>query len=622
MKSFQKIALAMIAAAAATAASNAQNINGRITCDGAGVQGVAVSDGYVVTLTDADGNYSFTSQKKNGYVFYTLPRGYEPTTSYNFIPKFWEQLSSTDVSATETHNFTLHKVDNDDHLMILSADAHLADRNKDRAMYQKSYIATLKKEKEAAKTAGKRIYSIMLGDLTWDNYWYSKKYNLKNFVADQKTYGYPIILFPVIGNHDNDPAVAYTSSDKGATTDFKSSKPWREIICPNYYSFNLGKVHYVVLDNVFYKNENTGSGYNTGVVGTRNYSARVEQYQLDWLKKDLANVDVNTPIVVCEHIPTFRLSSSNIAYGGTENYAALASVLKKYKDVHFVSGHTHYNYTARPTAYPNMMEHNVASICATWWWTGHVNGDNIKYQVCQDGSPAGYSFWEANGTDLKWEYRSITGSNNTQIRAYDMNKVKQFMTTDPYAVACVKKYGTTVVPNFTAYASNAIVTNVFNYDSDWKVEVYEGADTKLMANRIYEFDPYHVLAFDVMRYKAAASINTGFATIKNLHMFRSYAKTANLPITIKVTDNFGRVHYKTFQRPMAFSLDMVDQQVDADLGDVNLDGNVNVTDVTDMTNAILGSPSASFCKITADFDGDGVINVTDVTALINKILAQ
>ena len=333
-------------------------------------------------------------------------------------------------------------------------------------------------------------------------------------------------------------------------------------------------------------------------------------------------MDVNTPIVVCEHIPTFRLSRSNIAYGGTENYAALASVLKKYKDVHFVSGHTHYNYTARPTAYPNMMEHNVASICATWWWTGHINGDNIKYQVCQDGSPAGYSFWEANGTDLKWEYRSITGSNNTQIRAYDMNKVKQFMTTDPYAVACVKKYGATVVPNFTAYASNAIVTNVFNYDNDWKVEVYEGADTKLMANRIYEFDPYHVLAFDVMRYKANNSINTGFATIKNLHMFRSYAKTANLPITIKVTDNFGRVHYKTFQRPMAFSLDMVDQQVDADLGDVNLDGNVNVTDVTDMTNAILGSPSASFCKITADFDGDGVINVTDVTALINKILAQ
>ena len=35
MKSFQKIALAMIAAAAATVASNAQNINGRITGDGA-----------------------------------------------------------------------------------------------------------------------------------------------------------------------------------------------------------------------------------------------------------------------------------------------------------------------------------------------------------------------------------------------------------------------------------------------------------------------------------------------------------------------------------------------------------------------------------------------------------
>ncbi len=621
MKNFQKLAFAMIAIGAAMA-GHAQNISGRITCDGVGVANVPVSDGYVVTYTNANGDYSFTSQKKNGYVFYTLPSGYEPSTSYNFISKFWERLTSTDVNTAETHDFVLKKVDNDDYLMVIAADSHIARRNSDQTMYRQSYISALKQEKANAQAAGKRIYSIILGDLTWDNYWYSNSYNLNNFMTDQKSYGYPIILFPVIGNHDNDPGVAYTSADKGATTDFKSSQPWREIVSPNYYSFNLGKTHYVVLDNIFYKNQDTGGSYSKGVVGSRNYATRVEQYQLDWLKKDLEHVDVNTPIVVCQHIPTFRLTSGFTAYGASESYSALTSILRSYKDVHFVSGHTHYNYTARPAAYPNMMEHNIASICATWWWTGATNGKNVKYQVCQDGSPAGYSFWEVNGTNFQWKYRSITGSGDSQIRGYDMNKVKDFMSSDASAVGVVKKYGATVVPNYSSYKSNTILANVFNYDSDWKVEITEGTDTKLVPSRLNEYDPYHVLAFDVMRFKNAGSINTGFATEKNGHMFRAFATTANLPVTIKVTDHFGHVYYKTFQRPMAFALDMEDQQANADLGDVNQDGEVNVTDVTDMINSVLGSQSASFCKITADLNGDGVVNVTDVTALINKILAQ
>ncbi|MCQ2289974.1 MAG: calcineurin-like phosphoesterase C-terminal domain-containing protein [Muribaculaceae bacterium] len=621
MKSLQTIALAMIALGTSMA-GNAQNISGRITCDGVGVANVPVSDGYVVTKTDANGNYSFTSQKKNGYVFYTLPRGYEPSTSYNFKTGFWQPLTSTNVSTAETHDFVIKKVDNDDHIMIVGADSHLAKRNSDRSMYQTGWINALKKERLEAVNAGKRIYSIILGDLSWDNYWYANTYNLTNFIADQQTYGYPVALFPVIGNHDNDPGVAYTSSDKGVTTDFKSSEPWRKIVCPNYYSFNLGKVHYIVLDNIFYKNEDTGGSYSKGVVGSRNYAARVEQYQLDWLAKDLADVDVNTPIIVCEHIPTFRLNSTFIAYGSTENYTALATPVKNYKEVHLRSGHTHYNYTARPATYPNMVEHNIASICATWWWTGVTNGTNVKYQVCQDGSPAGYSYWEAAGSDLKWEYRSIAGPRDMQIRGYDMNKVKEFMSTDTYAVACVKKYGATVVPNFSSYSNNAILANIYNYDSDWKVTITEGVNTKLAAYRINEFDPYHVLAFDVNRYKAAQSINTGFATEKNGHMFRAIATTSNLPITIKAVDHFGKVHYCTFQRPIGLSLDMVDQQVDADLGDVNVDGIVNVSDVTDMVNSILGSQPAGFSKITADMNGDGTINVTDVTDLINKILAQ
>ena len=41
-----------------TATSAAQNVSGRITCEGKGIAGVTVSDGYVVTQTDENGNYN------------------------------------------------------------------------------------------------------------------------------------------------------------------------------------------------------------------------------------------------------------------------------------------------------------------------------------------------------------------------------------------------------------------------------------------------------------------------------------------------------------------------------------------------------------------------------------
>jgi hypothetical protein len=53
-------------------------------------------------------------------------------------------------------------------------------------------------------------------------------------------------------------------------------------------------------------------------------------------------------------------------------------------------------------------------------------------------------------------------------------------------------------------------------------------------------------------------------------------------------------------------------------GDVNGDGNINVTDVTTLVNMILGVVPTDM--VTADVNGDGKINVSDVTALINIIL--
>lgn len=212
------------------------NVTGTITCDGAGVAGVTVSDGYAFAVTDNAGRYALASNKKNGYVFYTLPSGYEPETEDNGwqIRNYAHLAAPGDVSAVETHDFALRRVDNDNHIMVVGADAHLAARTGDKKQFKNGFVAKMKALRAANPDA--RIYSTILGDLTWDEFWYSNNYALPDFVKTMTDYGYPFMLFPVMGNHDNN-----GGTPAGSTCDFDASEPFRTIIAPTYYSYNLGK---------------------------------------------------------------------------------------------------------------------------------------------------------------------------------------------------------------------------------------------------------------------------------------------------------------------------------------------------------------------------------------------
>ena len=57
-------------------------------------------------------------------------------------------------------------------------------------------------------------------------------------------------------------------------------------------------------------------------------------------------------------------------------------------------------------------------------------------------------------------------------------------------------------------------------------------------------------------------------------------------------------------------------------GDTNMDGFVNISDVTDMIDYLLDSDVTNFKAANADLDGDGKVTISDVTALIDILLTS
>ena len=57
-----------------------------------------------------------------------------------------------------------------------------------------------------------------------------------------------------------------------------------------------------------------------------------------------------------------------------------------------------------------------------------------------------------------------------------------------------------------------------------------------------------------------------------------------------------------------------------ELGDVNGDGAVNISDVTALINYLLTKDPSTIVIEAADLNGDQNVNISDATALINRLL--
>lgn len=384
-----------------------QKILGRVTSKGKGVANVVISDGFNVVQTDKNGNYEIAINPLAKFIWLSTPAGYEFKTD-SYLAKHYVNVMSK--GALNFEIITLKQNDNK-HNFIIWADPQVKNKKDVEKMMQYSVPDT----KKIIQSMGNvPVHGITVGDIVWDNHELFEEYN--KAVVEM---GIP--FFQVLGNHDMDYRLG---GDE--TSDATFSKHYG----PTYFSFNRGKAHYVILDDVRY-------------LGTeRNYDGFITQAQLDWLAKDLKFVAKDALLIICTHIPI---------HSAVKNNADFYKVVADFTNVHVMSGHTHYNKNVIKNG---VYEHNHGTVCGAWW-TG---------PICEDGTPSGYGVYEVNGTSLKWYYQPTGLSRKEQVHIFVDELTNQ----------------------------KRLIANVWNWDPEWKVEYF--LDGKAMGKMEQQtgYDPLSV----------------------------------------------------------------------------------------------------------------------------------
>ena len=511
---------------------------GLVSSEEGPVANVVVSDGTEVTVTDDKGIYELKSAKKWGYVFISVPSGYE-VAAEGVFPQFYQTLKGA-ADVVEQKDFKLTKVDGQDrYKLFLLGDMHLANRTNDAAQFTQF---TTDLNAYMAQHSGQKMYALTLGDMTWDLYWYKNNYALPQYRETINRQVKNLQIYHTMGNHDN---------DFMTTSDYDAAVKYVDCIGPTFYSFNIGQVHYVVMDNI------DCSAYDG--TDSRNYVKKLSNEQLKWLAKDLAYVDKSTPLLVAMHAQIYKPTSTGFAFDhDSANTEALLAALDGY-EVHFVTGHTHKVYNITPdddvVKGRDIHEHNSGAICASWWWSGNLTPG---VHVSIDGAPGGYAIWDIDGTDFAWLYKSTGWPEEYQFRSYDLNNVSFSMDDVPNIPSNVliqlayKKY----VNAYPENSDNEVLIKIWNWNSNWELSVVDERGKTLEYTPVWAYDPLHIAELSVPRFNNSGITSTpSFVTESATNFFKVKADDADVDLTITVKDEFGHTWTEEMQRPKAFSTD-------------------------------------------------------------------
>ncbi|WP_455585002.1 calcineurin-like phosphoesterase C-terminal domain-containing protein [Bacteroides sp.] len=380
------------------------------------LSGVLVTNGYSFATTDENGTYYLPSDADADFVYLVTPAGYSAdcedgiTQFYHPIDKSIE-VYRADFQLTPTGDDTHHK-------FLVLGDPQMRDDH-DYGLFQEQALPDIKETIKEIKKEGYDPHVLVLGDIcfnTWNTYPRYVKY----------WEGINTSLYHCPGNHDK-----HIVTDKTA-----ASLEYRAAFGPLYYSFNKGKIHYLMLDNI-------------KITATDECTTELYPEALEWVKKDLSYVPHGTTVVVGVHQPLTWTSASKTAN------KTLLGLLGNYKTL-ILSAHKHYGLNLGK--YSDTVEERIQSaLCGAYWY-----GD-----VAKDGTPLGYYVYEAVGDSLCWQFKALNKTTDYQFKMYD-----------PVPFGNNLKFD----------------INIFDYDSNWNVTWKLGGIDK---GKMFSYEAYDPRAYEL-----------------------------------------------------------------------------------------------------------------------------
>lgn len=247
------------------------------------IENVSVTDGRNVVKTDSDGKFTLHGWRKARFITVTPPAGYWTEDYYISVDK-----------KNVTYDFTL------DRSSVEAGGAHSFLQISDTEIGEDGvgeWIDDIKKTAEEEKPA----FLIHTGDICYEA-------GLKRHLSDMNTENMGLPVRYIMGNHD------YVDGDYG-------EQLFESIYGPEWYSFEVGNVHYVVTP---FQNGDYRSGYS-------------KNDRWRWLENDLENTDPDMKIIMFNHD-----KPANDDY--VIEFDRKELDLTDHNLIAWVFGHYHYNY--------------------------------------------------------------------------------------------------------------------------------------------------------------------------------------------------------------------------------------------------------------------------------------
>ena len=472
----------------ATPMNDGSTIFGRVT-DTAGepVAGVVVSDGENCVATDGFGYYALKSDMaRTRFVYISIPDGYKIPHRKSVVQNFRRVPRYAKAAMA---NFTIEKrtEPTDKYTIVMIGDPQMRGLGHDGSGERYRDVVLPDVEQLRKGTTGE-FFAINLGDLVYN--WMA---GYDDYMDISATVPYP--MCHVIGNHDY---------DQQTILEGRLGTPYfEEYISPTYYSFNIGKVHYVMVNSIEYSREN----------GSKHYKSGLDDVQMKWLEEDLKFVPKDHTIYICGHAQLFKKkgTSPNGSHGKYNvNYKRYTELLKQYKRVYTWSGHYHTNHGfdyAGNDRFPGM-DHIMAITVA------RCNGTlRSNLEIDNDGTPNGYMVVTVDGENFDWWYKTVGKDRSYQMRTYSPAR-----TGDGY-----------------------VKINIWNYTPDFwsEIEWWENGQKVATFEKSKELDPDYVAlhATKLTHLKGTAAKYARPA--KSDYIYRIKPSEGVRSGEIRVTDNFG-----------------------------------------------------------------------------------